>query len=83
MYTFFESPSHGWLRVPRTEIETLGIEVTRYSYEDGTYLYLEEDCDLSTFINAKADRNDPVNFDIVTFRYVEEFPFGDITHIRS
>lgn len=54
-------PGHGWLKVPCKLLCELDItrNITPYSYVKGEYAYLEEDCDLSTFINAmKAQRPD-------------------------
>lgn len=55
-YTFYEDAGHGWLRVPLAELQALGIadSITGYSYKDAQHAYLEEDLDLSTFINAKG-----------------------------
>lgn len=57
-YRFFHDPSHGWLEVPTAELRELGIagRITHYSYisPDGTLAYLEEDCDMSTFVLAWA-----------------------------
>jgi len=55
-YTFFQDGGHGWLKVKKSELEALGIadKITRYSYEYKEWVYLEEDCDLSTFFNAKG-----------------------------
>jgi len=54
-YTFFEDGGHGWLQVPKLELIALGIEkeITGYSYMRGAYAYLEEDLDLTTYLNAK------------------------------
>lgn len=54
-YHLFSDPGHGWLRVDKAELVELGIadQITPYSYQRGKYAYLEEDCDLSTFIKAK------------------------------
>ena len=53
---FHADPGHGWLEVPRSELARLGIldRITRYSYQsrDGATVYLEEDCDLSTYCRA-------------------------------
>lgn len=53
-YQFFSDPSHGWLRVPRESLRKLDIEdrVSHYSYQQGDEVYLEEDGDLSLFINS-------------------------------
>jgi hypothetical protein len=54
-YDLYEDPGHGWLKVRRAELESLGIadQITPYSYERGEYVFLEEDLDLSTFLRAK------------------------------
>ena len=60
-YTFYEDPGHGWLEVPMTELVELGIAdvITPCSYMTRDYVaphklaYLEEDCDLTTFLVAK------------------------------
>ncbi len=53
-FAFHIDPGHGWLEVPRSTVIALGIldEITRYSYELGDRVFLEEDCDLSTFAKA-------------------------------
>jgi hypothetical protein len=59
-YRFFSDPSHGWLRVPVKKILELGIanKITRFSYvsPSGKYVYLEEDLDAGTFIDALCQR---------------------------
>ena len=56
----YEDPGHGWVKVSRFLLLKLGIEnkITSYSYQKGDYVYLEEDCDFSTFYDAmsKADK---------------------------
>ena len=56
MYTFIEDSGHGWLKVPMSELKRLGIadKISPYSYANGDNAYLEEDLDISTFINAKG-----------------------------
>ena len=61
MRTVFDSysdPGHGWVKVPRSLLKELGIEaqITPYSYQRGDDVFLEEDCDLSTFIRAMVAR---------------------------
>jgi hypothetical protein len=55
-YKFYADPGHGWLAVKRVELEALGIadKVSRYSYQFGNTVYLEEDCDAGLFFNAKG-----------------------------
>lgn len=56
MYTYHQDPGHGWVEVPRKLIEDLDIamDISHYSYvsEDGYRVFLEEDCDLSLFVEA-------------------------------
>ncbi|CAM3439607.1 Phage protein [Deinococcus saxicola] len=47
-------PGHGWLAVPRTDLGALEIEarITGYSYVRGDTVYLEEDLDAGTYLEA-------------------------------
>ena len=51
--TFYCDPSHGWLGVPHNLVNDLGIsqDISHYSYKDANFAYLEEDCDLSLFMD--------------------------------
>lgn len=53
-YRFFQDSSHGWLEVPRSEVEASGIDVSPYSYYDPEtgIAYLEEDEDMINFMKA-------------------------------
>jgi hypothetical protein len=53
-YIFHEDAGHGWLEVPIADVKKLGIydKITAYSYIKGDKLYIEEDCDASTFCRA-------------------------------
>lgn len=53
-YRFFEDPGHGWLEVPRREVVASGARISRYSYynPDTDMVYLEEDCDALSFLEA-------------------------------
>lgn len=50
----YSDPSHGWVKVPRKKLVELGIsgQITSCSYQRGDWVYLEVDCDLSTFATA-------------------------------
>lgn len=54
-YTYFTDPGHGWLKVPLEELKALGIadKISSFSYTNGVYAYLEEDCDMPIFLAAK------------------------------
>jgi hypothetical protein len=60
-FTYYTDPGHGWVEVPRSLLHELGIadKITGYSYQRGEDVFLEEDCDLSTFARAmtKAGRS--------------------------
>jgi hypothetical protein len=55
---FHSDPGHGWLAVKLSDLKMLGIEtqITPYSYVKGKTVYLEEDCDMSTFMSAAKDK---------------------------
>lgn len=50
----FADEGHAWLKVKKSVLFDLGIaeKITSYSYQYGEYAYLEEDADLSTFVDA-------------------------------
>jgi hypothetical protein len=54
VFTFHTDSGHGWLQVPRRLLVELGIlgEITDFSYQDGDSVFLEEDCDAGTFMDA-------------------------------
>jgi len=62
MYQYISSASHGWLKVPLEEIDGIKeIESSRFSFYDGTFAYLEEDCDMPTFIKARGISVEDIN----------------------
>jgi hypothetical protein len=63
-YRFITDPGHGWLEVPRAELDALGIthKISAYSYQRDELAYLEEDCDFAVFHAAKAARAEPVKY---------------------
>lgn len=52
-YIFFADPGHAWLRVPKKEIAPIKDKISSYSYMNGKYVYLEEDCDAGVFLLHK------------------------------
>lgn len=53
-FTFYSTPGHGYLRVPKKTFLELGGNpetISRYSGHDQTTLYLEEDCDACNFLD--------------------------------
>ena len=63
-YRFITDPGHGWLEVPRAELDALGIRhsISEYSYQRADLVYLEEDCDFARFAAAKAAAGQPVEY---------------------
>lgn len=60
----YSDPGHSWGKVKRSVLHNLGIanNITSYSYQRGEYVYLEEDCDLSTLCMALNQRNTRIKF---------------------
>lgn len=63
--TFYQDPGHGWVAAPHYLVKMLGIEgdISPFSYVDGNFVYLEEDCDLSIFLRAIEDKGITIQFD--------------------
>lgn len=70
---FLFDPGHGWLRVPLADIALLGLEeaITPYSYIQGQYAYLEEDCDCPRYLETRAAQGYPRPE--ITDEYVDRF----------
>jgi len=53
-FKFYSDPGHGWLAVKRSILDELGIlhRVSAFSYQRGQTVYLEEDRDVSLFVDA-------------------------------
>lgn len=57
-YIFYQDEGHGWLQVPKAEAEAMSLPFTPYSYICGENVYLEEDCDMTMFLDIKK-QSDP------------------------
>jgi len=75
-YYFHVDAGHGWLAVKRSELKRLEILhlITGYSYQRGGTVYLEEDCDVTTFLKAKKEAGEEVTRDMIKERYQERSP---------
>lgn len=71
VHNFWNDPGHGWLEVNRSDLKLLEIDkqITGYSYQKDDKVYLEEDCDLATYLyalfpdlKAHPDCNPPMEF---------------------
>jgi len=64
-YRYIQDPGHGWIEVPRSELDALEIahRVSLYSYQLGRYCYLEEDVDAPLWTFARAAAGRPIDPD--------------------
>ena len=73
--TYLQDPGHGWVVVPFEDLAYLGIadKITSYSYKNYTLrkncevhnaVYLEEDCDLPTYLHALSEKGIKVEFNV-------------------
>jgi len=86
-YVYHHDPGHGWLEVCTAELIRLGIEgdITPYSYRGTGGLsvrygfddlsYLEEDCDMAVFCDAKRALGEDVKRE---YRYTEDTPIRQL-----
>lgn len=60
----YADPGHAWAAVPLAELSDLGIahKISPYSYRHDTTAYLEEDCDLSLYIEALKAKGQEFKF---------------------
>ena len=60
----YSDPQHGWLKVARKKLTSLGIEgkISSCSFQRGDFVYLEEDCDAGIFLNAWKASGKTVTF---------------------
>lgn len=58
IFKVYVDSGHGWIAVKRKDLYELGVlnKITRYSYQRGDTVYIEEDCDATTFIKAFKDK---------------------------
>ncbi len=66
---YYQDPGHGWIAVKRVWLNMLGIEnkITGYSYQRGSTVYLEEDCDMTTFHQAAKAAGWDINYLVVHY----------------
>jgi len=66
-FKYIQDPGHGWLEVPRNLLAKLDIEheISSFSYVDRSRAYLEEDSDMTTFIEAFKKHSPDVDLDLL------------------
>lgn len=54
-FPLIQDPGHAWARVPRNVLISSGCAdtISRHSFQRGNNVYLEQDSDLQTFIEAR------------------------------
>jgi len=74
-YNYYSDPGHGWLEVKLDELKELGIadKISHYSYIRGDTVFLEEDCDMSTFMNAMESKGLTIKLSYINERERESF----------
>ena len=50
-YKWIVDIGHAWLQVSKREYELNGFQASTHSYQDETYVYLEEDVDATRYLN--------------------------------
>lgn len=57
-FPYIQDPGHGWVRVPKTELAKAGCEadISRHSFQKGNNVFLEQDCDLQIFVDARRSQ---------------------------
>lgn len=57
-YDRIEDPGHSWLEVPICDVRKIGVldKITPYSPKNADFIYLEEDCDMFTFVDAMKSK---------------------------
>lgn len=80
--TFYEDSGHGWLEVPIEMCRRYGLQgkITGFSYCKGSNLYLEEDVDASTFINAMIEHSG-MSWDML--KTFQERKYHETSPVRS
>jgi len=66
---YHHDSGHGWLAVKRSEIESLNIlhKISHCSFQKGSTVYLEEDCDVGLYLKAMQDKRIRVKFEQAKF----------------
>lgn len=64
----YADPGHAWAKVSKKELAMLGIanEISGFSYENGDFAFLEEDCDLEKYLMVLRARN-------IVYKFKENF----------
>jgi len=67
-YNYYSDPAHGWMKVPISHFKKYNIDpnkITMFSYMRNNHAYLEEDCDMTYFLNALKEKG--INYKIYEY----------------
>lgn len=78
---FIEDPGHGWLKVPKEIFLQEISAVSPFSYSNEKYIFLEEDCDVSNFLNPFLKKYSLEKKDV--FDHVRETSTNEESFIRN
>ena len=89
-FKMYCDPGHGWLAVKRNFLKKLGIlsKISGYSYQKGQTVYLEEDGDLSLFLEAIEKTEVPYTIEYKhtnktsPIRSYESFTFWEVMNLQ-
>ena len=62
-FTMYYDAGHGWLAVTEAQAHSVGLnegDFSAYSYREGNVLYLEEDLDMTIFVQAWEAQHGPI-----------------------
>jgi len=81
-YHFHEDAGHGWLKVPRKELADLNLtdRISSCSYDDGTFVYLEEDDDAPLFLKMRKRASFPT---IIHMNDGDYSPIRNLPHYQG
>lgn len=68
---YYTDPGHGWIAVKRSVLERFGLTnvITRYSYQHGQTVYLEEDCDAFALANVLKNKGITVEYIMISSKH--------------
>ena len=68
IFRFVSDPGHGYLRVKLEDLVKYGVDkkISGFSFKSDRFAFLEEDLDMSTFLNALLDSGDTYDIKVST-----------------
>ena len=72
-YVFYSDPAHEWLRVPLNEVLP-DMNISKFSYRDNQYAYLEEDSDAGKWMDKNPDAIIRYKVLDLTYNFIRSLP---------